>query len=89
MVVLLVDLLEALGVLVQLSFGSGQLALLRQQLVLQLQQFVLTLLHCCQQLLLILRENGNIRLKKSAIAERFNFTSATACTEIALNTDLF
>lgn len=87
--VVLVYLLEALGFLVQLSFGSSHLALLRQQLVLQLQQFVLTLLHCCQQLLLILRGNGNIRPKKSAIADRFNFTASTVCPEIAVNTGLF
>lgn len=42
---LLVGLLEALGLLVQLRFGSGHLALLRQQLVVQLQLFVLTVLH--------------------------------------------
>lgn len=56
MVVLLVDFLEALGFLVQFSFGSGHLALLRQQLVLQLKHFALTLVYCRQQLLLILRE---------------------------------
>lgn len=64
MVVLLVDLLDALGFLVQLSFGSGHLALLRQQLILQLQKFVLTLLNRRQQLLLILRGNENIQWNK-------------------------
>lgn len=55
--VLLVELLEALDLLVQLNFGSGHLAFLREQLVLQLEQFVLTILHCHQQLLLILQRN--------------------------------
>ena len=85
---LLVDFLDALGFLVQLSFGSSHLTLLRQQLVLQLQQFGLTLLDQCQQLLFILMEKGR-RPKKFVIAERSNFTSATVCQEMALNTDIF
>lgn len=79
---LLVDLLDALGFLVKLNFGSSHLALLGQQLVLQLQQFVLTLLHCCQQLVLILRRNGNIRLKNGCNGRKVYFTSATVCTKV-------
>lgn len=58
-----VHLQEPLGFLVQLRFGSSHLVLLRQQLVLLLQQLVLTLLHCRQQILLVLWGNEVIKRK--------------------------
>ena len=52
----LVDFLDAPGFVVQLSFGISHLALLQQQLLLQLCHSVLTFLHFYQQIPLTLIE---------------------------------
>ena len=65
--VLLAGLLEALGFLVHFNFGGGHLALLGQQLVPQLQQFVLNFLHGLQQLLLVLQGKRNMQWPKKVL----------------------
>lgn len=56
----LVDLSDAPGLVIQLSFGISHLTRLKKQLLLQLCDFDLTFLHIHQQLLLTLNEDRTL-----------------------------